>query len=47
MAKTPKKAEDQRSEKATAERRDAILKTMLKTPPKLHKGEKKGGKKLG
>lgn len=42
MSKTPKKNEDQRPEKETAERRDAILKTMLKTPPKPHKDGKKG-----
>jgi hypothetical protein len=44
MAKAPKKVEDQRSEKATAERRDTILKTMLKTPPKPHKSASSSAK---
>jgi len=44
MAKTPKKGEDQLSDKATAERRDNILKTMLRTPPKPHKAASSSAK---
>lgn len=40
MAKTPKD-KDQLPPKEAAERRDAALRNMLKTPPKPHKDEKK------
>ncbi len=43
MAKTPKKsARDELPQKEAEERRDAILKRMLNTPPKPKKGKGRG-----
>jgi hypothetical protein len=42
MAHVPTKNDDQYSDKETAQRRDAVIKRMLATPPKPHSEMKIG-----
>jgi hypothetical protein len=42
MAKSSQSEKDQYSEKETAQRRDAVIKRMLATPPKPHSEMKLG-----